>query len=285
MAKPRGAGSGNRQRAAADDDDDNDEGGGAIGALSDEARTEIGQLVNAAVSSQLQRKLPNAIKASLDEGLAPIMAKLNEGGGSRRRAADDDQEDPDDDLEEQPTKGKRGKGQRAAARDPETENMRKRLATLEEERKTEREQTRNRDRDTVLREQLTAAGVEPNRMRGAIAVLRESMKYDDKVGEWAYKAKRDGFEEDLDVETGVNEWAGTDEGKSYLAPPATTQQRGGSGTRVGTTGSGGRTGGVIGGGRPATDPKQAKAQGKADAVKSLNDAVGSLMGGTIPLGG
>lgn len=283
MAKPRGAGNGQRQQRQTPPDDDDDDTDTPAG-FTDEQRSELGQLVNAAVSGQLQRKLPNAIKASLDEGLAPIMAKLNEGSGRRGAPADDDDGDDDDTDDVVPAKGKRGKGGKPA-RDPETENMRKRLAQIEEERKAEREQSRSRERDTMLREHLEAAGVDKNRIRGAVAVLRESMKYDEKAGEWSYKAKRDGFDEDIDVETGVGEWAATDEGKSYLAPPQGAQQRGGSGTRVGTQGSGGRAGGVIGGGRPAVDPKAAKAQGKQDAVKALNDAVGGLMGGAIPLGG
>lgn len=274
-----------RGQRPTDDDGDDDDTGGAGSSWSDEQRTELGQLVNAAVSGQLQRKLGNAIKATLDESLAPIMQKLNERGG--RRPADDDDGEPgdDDDQDIAPTKGKRGKGQARPAADPERDRMAKRLAAIEEERKTEREQARNGKRDALLREHLEAAGVDKNRIRGAVAVLRENMKHDDKTGEWFYKAKRDGFEEDLDVEAGVGEWAGTDEGKSYLAPPTGAQQRGGSGTRIGAQGSGGRVGGAIGGGRPATDPKAAKVQAKQEAMKTLTDAVGGLMGSAIPLGG
>lgn len=284
MAKAKG-GNGNRQQRQqpAGDDDDDDGDGGAVAGFTDEQRTELGQLVNAAVSGQLQRKLPNAIKSTLDESLAPIKQMLEQRNGNARPSGDDDGDDGDDeDLP--PAKGKRAKGAAPARRDPETENMRKRLAQIEEERKLEREQGRNRERDAQLKEQLTAAGVEPNRIRGAIAVLKESTKYDDKTGEWFYKAKRDGFDEDLDISAGVQEWAGTDEGKAYLAPPAGAQPRQGSGSRPNVQGSGGRAGGVIGGGRPIADPKQAKAAAKQDAMKSLTDAVGGLMGGTIPLG-
>lgn len=287
MAKVKGAGSGNRQRAAADDDDDDD--GGGVAGFTDEQRTELGQLVNAAVSGQLQRKLGNAIKSTLDESLAPIREMLegrNGNTGNRQRAAADDDDQDDDDDEPPVTKGKRGTKAKAAAPDPETANMRKRLATLEEERKLEREQARNGKRDALLREHLEAAGVDKNRIRGAVAVLRDNMKHDDKTGDWFYKAKRDGFEEDLDVADGVSEWAGTDEGKSYIAPPAGAQQaRGGSGSRIGAQGNGGRTGGVINGGRAAVDPKQAKAAAKQEAMKTLTDAVGGLMGGAVPLGG
>ncbi len=285
MAKPRGTGSGNRPRNPAPTDDDDDDDTGGSGGFTDEQRTELGQLVNAAVSGQLQRKLGNAIKSTLDESLAPIRQMLEQRNGGAR--GDDDDGGDDDDDEQPAPKGKRGKGGKpaAAARDPEKENMQKRLAAIEEERKQEREQSRNRERDSMLRERLEAAGVDKNRIRGAIAVLKEQTKYDDKAGEWFYKAKRDGFEEDLDLDAGVSEWADTDEGKSYLAPPTgAAQPRGGSGSRPNTQGSGGRAGGVIGGGRPAVDPKAAKAQAKQDAVKTLNDAVGGLMGGAVNLG-
>lgn len=290
--KKRGTGTGNRQQP---DDEDDDEGGG--GAISDEMRGELTSLVNAAVSGQLNRKLPNAIKNAVDAGLAPVLEQLRTGGKRSAAADDDDNADDDDqDLEEQPRGGKRGAAggrqpavhRRAGGKDPETQAMAKRLAAIEEERKVEREQARNRDRDGLLREQLTAAGVEPNRLRGAVAVLRDYMKYDEKAAEWGYVAKRDGYDEDLDVGAGVKEWASTDEGKSYLAPPSKGgagnggQQRanGGTGTRVQ---QGGRTG-VVNGGKPIADPKAQKAERRAEAVNNLSNAIGELGGATIGIG-
>lgn len=283
MAAKKKPGQQNNQQVVDDDDDDTG------GELTDGMRTEITNLVNAAVSGQLSRKLPNAITSALETGLAPLREQMeNIARGTSRNSGGDD--DDDDDDQQQQQRGKNKGKQRAAAKDPETEGMKKRLAQLEEERKQEREQARNRERDTMLREQLEAAGVDKNRIRGAVAVLRDNMKYDDKAGEWVYKAKRDGgYEDDLDVNTGVSEWAATDEGKSYLAPPSNTgggQQRGGSGVgrTVGAGATGAGAGRVQNGGRPAADPKAAKAQAKQEALKNLTTAIDSLGGGGIPLG-
>lgn len=267
------------------DDDDDDEGGS--GGLSDEARTEINGLVHAAINAQFSRKLPAAITAAMETGLGPIREQLTALGSRGRRGSDDGVDEDDDDQDQQP-RNKGGKGKPAAqarGKDPELEAMRKRMAVLEDERKQERETARNRERDTLLREQLEAAGVDKNRIRGAVAVLRDSMKYDDKAGEWIYSAKRDGYEDPIDVSAGVSEWAGTDEGKSYLAPPSNSgQPRGGSGVRPTGGAGGGNAPRLQNGGRPVADPKQAKAAAKQEAVKNLSVAIDSLGGAAIPLG-
>lgn len=277
----------NRGNRNPEPDDDDDEGGGE--GISDEMRSELTNLVNAAVSGQLNRKLPNAIKNAVDTSLAPIREML-ERGGKPAGGGDGDDDEIDDDQEQRQRAGKKGAAPaaRSSRKDPEVENMRKQLAKLTEERETERTQTRNRDRDTQLREQLTSAGVDPNRIRGAVAVLRDSMKYDDKAGEWSYTAKRDGFDEDLDVSTGVKEWASTDEGKSYLAPAGKPnggnggqRANGGSGTRVQ---NGGARGGVVNGGKPVADPKAQKAERRAEAMQNMQNAMGELGGATIGIG-
>lgn len=280
MAKKKPANGGNNGQQN-DDTDDDDTGGNE---LTDGMRTEITNLVNAAVSGQLSRKLPNAITAAVEASIAPLREQL--GSGGRGRGNDDDQNDDDDDDQGQQQRGKKGKQgqQQPRGKDPEVVAMQKRMAQIEAERKQERETARNRERDTLLREQLEAAGVDKNRIRGAVAVLRDSLKYDDKAGEWTYTAKRDGFEDVIDVSAGVGEWAGTDEGKSYLAPPSNgqgQQQRSGSGVRPSGPGGAPR---VQNGGRAAVDPKAAKQQAKADAVQNLSKAIDSLGGGTIPLG-
>lgn len=280
MAKKKPANGNNGNNGGQDDPDDDDDAGG----LTDGMRTEITNLVNAAVSGQLSRKLPNAITGALEAGLKPLQDQIASLGGSRRGSDDDDPNDDDDDQQQQ--RGKKGKqGQQPRSKDPEVVAMQKRMAQIEAERKQERETARNRERDTLLREQLEAAGVDKNRIRGAVAVLRDSMKYDDKAGEWTYSAKREGFEDVLDVSAGVGEWAATDEGKSYLAPPSNgqgQQQRSGSGVRP--TNPGGGAPRLQNGGRPAVDPKAAKQQAKAAAIEDLSKAIGSLGGGTIPLG-
>lgn len=248
--------------------------------LSDAARSEITNLVNAAVSGQLQRKLPKAISDAVATPIGELRTLIESNlKGSRRRAVDD--EEPEEEIEEPPPK--RGKGaRRVKDEDPEKETMRKRLDAIEAERKLEREQNRARDRDGVLRESLTKLGVDANRMRGAVAVLRETTKYDEKTGEWSYVAKREGYDEEIDLSAGAAEWAKTDEGKSYLAP-AQTGARGGSGTRVGAApviGSGG--GGAAS--RAGSDPKAAKLANKQEAMKQLTEGVNALAGGAITVG-
>lgn len=249
--------------------------------LSESQVARITDIVNAAVSGQLSRKLGRAISDAVETAVTPLREQL-EARGSRRR--DDDPGDDDDDDQQQQQQPVRGKNKGGGKqKDPELESMRKRMSQLEEERKKEREESRNGKRDTLLREQLEAAGVDKNRIRGATAVLRESMKYDEKAGEWVFNAKRDGYDEPLDVGAGVSEWAATDEGKSYLAPPSNGNQqpRGGSGVRPAGGGGAPR---LQNGGRPAADPKAAKVQAKQDALKNLTTAIDSLGGGAIPLG-
>jgi len=275
----------NRQTQPDDDDDDDGEGGALF---TDEQMAAVTSIVNAAVSGQLQRKLPNAIKSSLDGAMAPVLERLDAMRGGR--ADDDDAGDDDDDTDDAPpARGKNGKGKaaRGGKPDPEVSTLRKQVAQLNEERKLEREQNRNRDRDGQLREHLTKAGVDPNRIRGAIAVLRESTKYDDKAGEWYYTTKRDGLDEDLDLGAGAAEWVKTDEGKSYLGTGGTADPgRRGAGMRTGGGVIGGGAGGGTGGGAGAArgDGKQAKVAAKQEAMGKLSQAIDSLAGGAVTLG-
>lgn len=273
MAKPnkKNPTGGNRQP---DPDDDDDDAGDGADDFSEGQVARITDIVNAAVSGQLSRKLVRVVGDAVEAAVKPLRDQV----GKRSAApAGDDDEDEDDDPQPQP-KGKN----KGARKDPELESMRKRMAQIEDERKKEREEARNGKRDSMLREQLEAAGVDKNRIRGAVAVLRDSMKWDDKASEWVFNAKREGYEEPLDVSAGVSEWAGTDEGKSYLAPPQQQQQqRGGSGVRP--TGGNGQAR-QVNGGRPTADPKAAKVQKKQEALQNLTSAIDSLGGGTIPLG-
>lgn len=285
MAKARGSGNNNRgNNNPPPDDDDDDDGGGGNGGLDDATRDEIRRLVNATVSSQLGRKLDTAIKGALDGAMAPIseqLAKLTAARG-----------DDDDDDDAPPTKkGGKGadrgdRGNRQQQRDPEFVAMQKKLQAIEEERKTERAQAEARERDSFLREQLGKLGVDQNRMRGAVAVLRESVKKDPETGDWIYKAQRDGYVEDLDLSKGVAEWGNTDEGKSYRTPPG--KGAGGNNGQQRQQGAGGGQVNVIGtkpngGNNSAAQKKEqdaaANQQRKAEAVDKLANAVNSLVGG------
>lgn len=293
MAKPNKNANRNRQQPDDDDDDDGGEGGGTF---SDDQRTELGNLINAAVSGQLSRKLPSAIKGALDEGLGPIRELLERNGGGKRRDDEGDDEE-DDDQEQPPARGKRGARARddeqrssKSSKDPKVAKLEQEVEKMRKEREAERTQLRNRERDAMLREELASAGVDNNRMRGAIAVLRDSLVYDDKAGEWSYRTKRDGVDEDMDISTGVKDWASTDEGKSYLAAQQQGggqqrgQQRQGTGTRINGQQQRAAGGGVINRGQQQGNAQQQRAANRQEAVQNLAQGVNELLGSTITVG-
>lgn len=294
MARTRGQRQ-QRQREEDDPGDDDASGGDDAGdsGFTADQRKEMTALINAAVGGRLKRQLPALIR---DAVAGPIdeMRSLVRGGG-RRQAADDDDLDDDDNAsdDEPPAQRRAARGRQPGRTEPPARAargddkdiavLRKQFDKLQEERKTEREARRAEVRDSSLREHLQELGVDKHRMRGAIAVVRESAKYDEKNDEWYWQAS-DG--QDLDLSAGVTSWAGTDEGKAYLAPPAGGQgsgsargARGGAGTRMGTGGAArsGATGAVA-------DPKQAKQQAKQQAQTKLVEAIDSLGGGAVPLG-
>lgn len=267
-------------------------------------RDDVVDIVNAAVSGHVQRKLPNMVKDAISGPIGELRA-LIEGGRSGR--SDPDEDDPDDDAparrqpsgrrqsardrDEQPARrraadddqdrdrDRQDRPDRRAQGSSETRALQARLNNLEAERARERQEARSRQRDDQLRDLLTEAGVDKLRLRGAVAVLRESTKFDEKAGEWLYTAKRDGVDEDGDLASGVREWSATDEGKSYLAPPASAGRvqpiRSGSGTRPAAAGAA-RVGA---GTQPAAGAREAKAAAKAEAVANLTGAFDALAGG------
>lgn len=303
-----------KARSRQQQDDDDDEG------LSESQRAEISEMIGGAVSG-LKKKLPGVVAAAIAAPLGELRTLLERGGRTRRRDddediddRDDDEREDDDDREDDPpprARGARRQDTRAARRgdrdrdrepargdrerdrrpsstssSPEIRKMRQTVDKLEREREQERQAARNAARDTALREQLTNAGVDKNRIRGAVAVLRDAMRFDDKADEWVYVSKRDGVDEDIDLAEGVKEWASTDEGKSYLAPagaggggnggPA-PQLRRGAGTRSGPNGPRGTT-------NPTPNAQQARQQTIATAQQTLAGAIDALSGGAVPLG-
>ena len=267
MAKARGSGTGNNRNrnnneGGDETTEDDDDGGG--GGLDDSVRDELRRMVNATVSSQLGRKLDTAIKSALDGAMAPIaeqLQALTQGGGKGKRKESDEEE----------TKTKAGP-------DPEVVAMKKRLAAMEDERKQERAQADARERDGMLREALGKIGVDSNRMRGAVAVLRDNVKKDEN-GEWVYKAQRDGYVEDLDLAKGAAEWGATDEGKSYRAP--VNGKRDGARERpaAGQVNVIGQRQGNGDAKAKQAQQQEAKVERKEEAMDKLAGAVSSLIGG------
>lgn len=277
-----------RRGTRREENDEGGEGGEGSDEITDGMRAAIVQIVNGAVGTHIQRRLPSMLESALTKPLADIRAMLEQGAGQRR------EEQPDDPDDERPRQ-RRARGQAreeqpderpargTPAPDPEVAKMRKQLDKLTQEREQERTQARNTTRDASLRELLTAAGVDKNRLRGAVAVLRESTKFDDKTNEWTFVRRGEGGDEELDLDTGVKDWAGTDEGKSYLAPAQAgaggmrpPQLRSGAGTRPGAT--------PARAGAPVADAKAAKAQQRAAAVQSLVGAIGELGGSNVTVG-
>lgn len=266
--------------------DEGGEGEGGEEPFTEAQLSAINGIINGAVGDHLKRKLPGIVEGSIKKPLEEIRALLagkqggeGEGGGEAET----------EETEETEARRPAGKGQpqrRAAQPDPAVAQLHKKLAKVEAERaqekaerEAERKANRDKERDGTLRELLSGAGIDPNRLRGAVAVMREQTKYDDKTNEWLVAAGDD----DLDLATGVAAFVSTDEGKSYLAPQqgrgpvgGAAPVRSGAGTR--TNGSARPTT------RPVTSAADAKAAGKQAAAQELAAAVGSLLGNTVPLG-
>ena len=285
MPKRKSRGQNGSGRTPSDDDDDELE-------FTEADRAAIGEIVtetvNAAVTAQITRKLPGMLTAAMK----PITDRLEaiQSGGQQ-------QGQPGAGGGQQPGQGAGGGQQQqgqpgagGAATSPEVAALQRQLAELQakdKQRDAELKDVAKRERegkrDAMLADHLGKAGVDKNRVRGAAAVLRDSMVWVDTAnngqGGWVYRAQRDGYHEDLDVAAGVKEWAATDEGKAYVA--ANPQLRGGAGTGANP---GARA--TVGGGALPSDPKAAKATAKAQAEANLPLLVQGMMGGgTITVAG
>lgn len=247
---------------AKDDEDDKDKNKGQKG-LTDEQREEIGKIVNASVTAQLARKLPEAIT----QGMQPVLDKLDKiGGGKPGKGGQAEGDDEGGDDDEVPTTKGKGKGKGAKEVDPDVATMKARLKAIEDERTKEREEHVISKRDGELKELLTGGKVDPMRLKGALAVVAGNLKRQ-KDGTFTYTAKRDGYEDDLPLAEGVAEWLKSDEGKAYVV----SQQRpGGAGTPP-------RSPQLRSGGAPQKDAAQQKADRKVEAMQTLQGQIGSLL--------
>lgn len=269
MAKAKKPGEGTNEETPDDDDD--------------EAQFTPAQLrvmnntVSAAVSAQLGRKLKPIQDqlgevSSMRETIEGIASRLGQQGAPAAG-------------------GKEGEGGTVKPKpqdDPEVLAMRKRIENMERATLEKETAARNRDRDSRLTAAATAANVDKNRTRGAVALLRDQVKFD-KDGNAYMTVQRNGLDEEVDLETGAAEFFKTDEGKAYLAPQQPVRGgSGGGGNRTSTNtvvrgqGSGQGSGGQN---APVQQRNAAKTQQKQEAVNNLADAVGELIGGgNISLG-
>jgi hypothetical protein len=220
----------------------------------------IGKIVNAAVASHSQRKLPAMIKEAVTAGFSELKESLGAGGG-----------DPKGDEKPQGGSGPTENEKKLQAK---LDEMDKRLKAVTDDATKRTKAADDAKRDAELTAALSSAGVPKERIRGAVAILRESVKLGED-GAAKYVAKRDGYEDELDLPSGVKEWAGSDEGKAYVGTPTQQRPAGGSGTpRRGASK-------VIGGGAPATAQQaaQQKAEKKAAAQQRLTEQVSALLNG------
>lgn len=244
----------------------------------------ISKIVNDAVTAQFGRKMPSMVADAVKAGLGDL--KLDEHIGAAVAKA-------------MPQQGQQGQGggtppaggqaptqpQVGGQPSPEMVAMSAKLADMQKKLEEQTKRTadeaakaRNEKRDSLLNETLSKINVDPNRRRGAAAVIREGAVWDEASSSWQYKAKRDGYEEQIPLDQYVaKEWAATDEGKSYItASPA----RGGAGTRPAAPAA---MGGAAR--RMPADPKAERAQQEADATTALFEQAAALVGGgTIAIG-
>jgi hypothetical protein len=256
------------------DDDDDDE------PFTPKQLAAMNNTITAAVTSHVKRQLkPVQDQLGVLPTIQETLEKLAAGGG----------------VANQPNAGAAGAAGAGAGgaanppapkgEDPEIVAMRKRVNAIEEERKAEVARARNERRDASLTTIVTTSGVDKNRVRGVVALLREQTMFD-KDGNPIMRVNRNGLDEEVPLDEGARDFFNTDEGKSYLAPqnPA---PRGGSGARTTNAASVVRgTGGANSGNNaPQRGAKGDKAAAKADATQALAEAVGELMGGgNITLG-
>jgi hypothetical protein len=187
-----------------------------------------------------------------------------------------DDADDDDDDDDAPPAGKKGK-QKAS---PEFAKMSKQMGDLQRQLKErddklakEAESRKQSKIEATLTTALTELGVDKNRIRGALAIHKGTAHVDDESGSVLFKMKRDGYEEDLEPAAALKEWAGTDEGKSYLGP---TGSGGGSGARPPRTPGPAR--------KPAPSTPEAKQERVQSAKTDLLGAVSQLVaGGSIAI--
>lgn len=220
---------------------------------------------NATVSALLQRKLDGAVKSQLEGPLAEFRTLLEgfkpaapSGGGDS---------------------GKKPEGDGGKSNDPHPDvvAMKRRVEVMEAERKQERTNARAAKRDATLTQIATAAGVDKMRVRGVVKLLGADVAFDDKTDEMKMKIARNGFDEDVDVETGAAEFFKTDEGKAYLAP--TQPVRPGGQQRTTAASVVARPGGAAISNAPDRGAKAAKNEKITEAHSALADAIGELVGG------
>jgi hypothetical protein len=237
-----------------------DDGGGA--GMDDATRDLIIRTTNAAVANQLGRKLGPAISEGVTSAMAPLQESIaalsNQGGGGN------------------PPKGGKGNSPEMDELIRKQKALEGQLADERSARQTQEQNAKDSNKRSAVQNALSAAGVEPLRMNGAMAEVMADVHVGDD-GKVFYRDTSKGYEDDVALGDGMGRWGATDVGKSYMAP----KDVGGSGGK-----KPGQGGGRPPGNRP-TDPKEAKAQRIAEARQNLRGQVAEMVGGGagVNLGG
>lgn len=236
------------------------DGGDGGSAMDDATRDLIIRTTNAAVANQLGRKLGPAISEGVTSAMAPLqesIAALSTSGGNA-------------------PKPKAGESPEMAELIRKQKALEAQLAEERTARQTQEQNAKDSSKRSAVQNALAAAGVEPLRMKGAMAEVMTNVHVGDD-GKVFYRDTSKGYEDDVALGDGMGRWGSTDVGKSYMAPKNVQ----GSGALPP-----GRSGGRPPGNRPK-DPAEAKAQKKAEARQALRGQVAEMIGGGagVNLGG
>lgn len=273
MAKRQQSQRGNNQQPTDDDDDDEVE-------FTPRQLEVINNQVNATVTAIVTRKLkPFQDQLSVLPTIQETLEKLASGGG----AAGGQQQGQGSGGQQQQQPG--GAGLKLEEH-PEFVALKKRDQQREAERQREREEARNSKRDARLTEIATAAGVDKHRVRGVVALLRDQVKFD-KDNNPFMTVKRNGLDEEVDLDAGATDFFTSDEGKAYLAPTQQQQQqRGGNQQRGqqqqqqrgGTNAAGVVRGAGQGNNNPMATQQQQRTEKVQAARTNLRENVQALFG-------
>lgn len=216
------------------------------------------KMVNAAVTSQLSRKLEATVATALETALTPILAR----------------------LETTPKPPEPNPGPTAdpamAALQAQVEALTNQINEKDATSAANTEKHREEQLVAQIREGLSQGGVRKELLDGAVATVRSKILIDKETGAVTYQNQKEGWVEPLTLDKGLKTWGESTTGKAHMAPVA----GGGAGTAP------------VGGGitpltlNPATlpqDPKARQAAIKAHKVAaakvSLRQNAAELIGG------
>jgi hypothetical protein len=201
------------------DDDDDD--------IDPKIARHVGKAVNSAVRDYMKRSsFKDALGASIADVVKPMFEEL---GAKLKPAAGGGGAGDDDDRERG---GGNGGGDKSKGGLPpevqreleDQKRMIKRLTDENAKSAAERDAAKKRNDEAeerkVLADALKKHGVDETRLDGAVALLYADRKrvVRDKEGKIRFALPREGFVDEVDVESGAAEWVKSSEGKAYLPP-------------------------------------------------------------------